>query len=82
MSTENRTYTLRNQLFTDTPTSYRILVNDRPRVVLARHDFNGDFVRFVVHRTPAEINKEQNKYLPARVGIRPTYEVHPWEFRQ
>lgn len=62
-------------LFFDTPTAHRCLISGVRRVVHARHDHEGNFVRFVVLRTQAEIDRAQKAYLPARMGIASWFEV-------
>lgn len=68
---------MNNSLYKDTPTSHRVLIGNRYRTVHARYDWEGLFVRFVVHKTPSEIESERKSYLPARVGIKKWFEV--WE---
>lgn len=68
---------MNNALFKDTPTKHRVLMGKARRVVHARHDHEGNFVRFVVLRTPAEITTARKAYLPAKVGIVGWFEV--WE---
>lgn len=67
-------------LFFDTPTNHRVLVGGKPRVVHARHDWEGTFVRFVVKKTKAEIEKARKCYLPAKVGIVGWFQVYEHNF--
>lgn len=66
-----------NSLYKDTPTRHRVLIGNRRRVVYARHDWEGTFIRYVVHKTPVEMESAGKSYLPAKVGIRPWFQV--WE---
>ncbi len=68
-------------LYFDTPTTHRVVVGGRARVVHARHDWEGTFVRFVVHRTPGEMEAARRSYLPAKVGIVNWYEVYTHNFK-
>lgn len=68
---------MNNALFKDTPTSHRVLDGGRLRVVYARHDWEGNFVRFVVLRTEAEVEKIRKSYGRLKIGIPTWYEV--WE---
>jgi len=72
---------MNNALFKDTPTHHRCLIGNVRRVVHARHDWEGNFVRFVVHRTAAEMEKERKSYLPAKVGIMTWFEVTEINFQ-
>lgn len=71
---------MKGPLYFDTPTAHRVRFGGKPRVVHARHDWEGRFVRFVVHRTKAEIEAARKPYLPARVGIVDWFQVYEYEF--
>ena len=72
--------TMNNALFQDKPTAHRVLMSNQKRVVYARYDHEGNFVRHVAHRTAAEIEAERKSYLPAKIGILTWFEVfeHNW----
>jgi hypothetical protein len=57
-----------------------VLLGNRNRVVHARYDHEGRFVRFVILRTNNEIEKERKSYLPAKVGILTWFEVFEHNF--
>lgn len=67
-------------LFKDNPTSNRVLISNVRRVVYARYDHEGNFVRYVIQRTEAEMNRERKSYAPAKVGILSWMEVYPHNF--
>ena len=69
---------MNNVLYKDIPTNHRVLIGNRKRVVYARHDWEGQFVRFVIHKTQAEMETARKKYLPAKVGIPSWFQV--WEY--
>ena len=71
---------MNNCLFKDTPTAHRIRSGNKTKVVYARHDHEGRFVRFVVQKTKAEVKKEQAQYLPLIVGVCEWYETYPHFF--
>lgn len=71
---------MHNALFQDKPTAHRVLLGNVRRVVHARHDHEGNFVRFVVLRTQAEMAAAARQYLPAKVGIPTWFEVYPHNF--
>jgi hypothetical protein len=73
---------MNNALYKDHPTSHRVLVSNKLRVVYARMDWEGNFVRYVVQRTKAEIKKIQDSYLPAKVGVKDWDETSPEWFRK
>lgn len=68
-------------IFTDSPTGYRVVRNGKKRVVYARHDYTGLFVRYVTHLSQREIDSYRRKeYGIAKVGICNWTEVHEHEF--
>jgi hypothetical protein len=69
-----------NVLYQDRPTNHRVLIGNKKRVVHARHDWEGRFVRFVVQRTKGEMEAERKSYLPAKVGIKSWFEVFEYNF--
>jgi len=67
-------------LFKDTKMGCTILRNGRKKAVFERHDFKGNFVRYVTHVSPAEQRSIRKKeYRGARVGINSWAAVQPWE---
>ena len=68
-----------DQLFEDTPTKHRVRRNDKKRVVYARYDWQGNFVRYVLPRTKAELAALRKEYGPS-VNLQTWYEVHEEEF--
>ena len=71
---------MNNALFQDKPTQHRVLISNVRRVVHARYDWEGTFVRFVVKRTPAEMEAARKSYLPAKVGVLSWFEVFEHNF--
>lgn len=71
---------MHNALFKDTPTDRRVTRGGRRRIVHARHDWEGNFVRYVVHKTPGEMQAARKSYLPAKVGVSDWYQVYEHEF--
>lgn len=71
---------MNNALFQDRPTGHSVLLGNARRVVHARYDHEGNFVRFVVLRTRAEMEAAARQYLPAKVGILTWFEVYPHNF--
>lgn len=61
-------------------TSHRVLISGKKRVVYARYDWEGNFVRHFVKRTASEMEKARREYLPAKVGIASWFEVLPHSF--
>ena len=57
-------------LFKDKKTSHRVIIGGMRRVVHARYDHEGNFVRFVVLLTKHELDCLRKSYLPARVDIK------------
>ena len=68
---------MKTALYEDKPTHHRVLIGNRRRVVHARYDWEGTFVRYVIHKTPAEMEAARKSYLPAKVGIVSWFQV--WE---
>lgn len=68
------------QLYLDTPTKHRVTRGNRRRVVYARHDWEGRFVRFVTHRSRYDQDDIRRRYYGGvKVGVQAWDEVQPWE---
>lgn len=71
---------MNNAIYTDVKTPHRVRYNGKLRCVYARQDWEGNFIRFVVHLTKAEVLARQKKYLPAQVGVANWFEVYEHNF--
>lgn len=71
-----------NGLFEDHPTNHRVRVGNRKRIVYARYDFDGSFVRYVGHRSEQDREQVRKKHYGGVkvVNILSWWEVHPHEF--
>ena len=72
-----------HDLFTDIPTQHRVIRDGRKRVVFARHDWEGNFLRYVTHVSKAERDRRRAKeYRGAAVGLPSWTNVELWEIGQ
>lgn len=68
-----------DQLFEDVPTKHRVRRNDKKRVVFARYDWQGNFVRYIVKRTKADLAALRKEYGRS-VNLQSWAEVYEDEF--